>query len=174
LRDLTIPRKFRLLFKKPFGKVIKGRGLKLAEEVKEMIKDEKVIAVGEIATRSVLKAGLHLDLAIVNFKTMKKLNKDATWSGRKTIKAKNPAGVITKDLWDKIGSAIDKKGMAIVVEGEEDPAVLPCILEADWDSVILYGRPSEGIVFIKVTEEEKERASMILKFIGAMQKSTFS
>ncbi len=63
---------------------------------------------------------------------------------------KNPQGMITAQLWESIRESIDD-GNIIVVEGEEDLAVIPCILEADWDDVVVYGQPDEGIVFINIT-----------------------
>ena len=68
----------------------------------------------------------------------------------------NPAGVITDELIDvlidSINHATSDNPVIIVVEGEEDLAVLPCILNAPKDTMILYGQPKEGVVLVKVNE----------------------
>lgn len=38
----------------------------------------------------------------------------------------------------------------ILVDGEEDLAVLPCILTAPSGSLVLYGQPGEGLVVCEV------------------------
>ncbi|MFQ6137349.1 MAG: GTP-dependent dephospho-CoA kinase family protein [Candidatus Hydrothermarchaeales archaeon] len=165
MKDLKLPEELRPLFKKPFGKVLKGRGLKPAKEAKHLIQDEKVIVVGDTTLRNIKEVGIEPSLAIVDLKTKrKKIDYDVG----SAVKVKNPPGTITSELWDAIRETIED-GKVIVIDGEEDLAVLPCILEAGWNDVILYGQPDEGIVFIRVTEEVKEKASMILKFMEVMQ-----
>jgi hypothetical protein len=81
--------------------------------------------------------------------------------------------MISKDLWDKIHEGLEEEGSLILVKGEEDLAVLPCIIEADWDSVVLYGQPDEGIVYVKVTEEKKFDAGTIIKMMMDREKWQF-
>ena len=47
-----------------------------------------------------------------------------------------------------------KTGNPVIIEvkGEEDLAVLPCILNAPKDTFILYGQPKEGVVLVCVNE----------------------
>jgi len=44
----------------------------------------------------------------------------------------------------------------IFVRGEEDLAALPAILLAPEGSVVLYGQPDEGVVFVSITKSKKE------------------
>ncbi|MFH1774284.1 MAG: DUF359 domain-containing protein [Methanobacteriota archaeon] len=163
MRDLKLPEEFRGIFKKPFGEVYKGEGLKPAQEIKSKLRGEKVIIVGDMTLRNMLAVGVKPSLAVVDLKTKRSVEMPAT--GKDVFEARNPPGMITQDLWDKIHKAIEKDGSVVLVEGEEDLAVLPCILEADWDAAVLYGQPDEGIVFVKVTEDKKTEASMILKLL---------
>ncbi|MFQ5887391.1 MAG: GTP-dependent dephospho-CoA kinase family protein [Candidatus Hydrothermarchaeales archaeon] len=165
MKDLILPEELRPLFKKPFGKLLKGKGLKPAEEVKSLIKGGRVIVIGDETYKNIRKVGIEPSLGIVDFKVKRKRIEGDIEGG---IRVKNPQGMITAELWDAIRESIDDKQI-IVVEGEEDLAVIPCILEADWDDVVLYGQPDEGIVFINITEEVKEKASMYLKFMEVMQ-----
>ena len=172
MKDLTVSEEIRSLLKKPFGKVFKGKDLKPAEEIKRNLKGEKVIVVGDVTLKNILAVGIRPSLAVIDLKTKREIKENSVFN-EKVAKTKNPPGMITTDLWDKIHESMDKKGSLIVVDGEEDLAVLPCILEADWDSVVLYGQPDEGIVLVKVTEEKKFDAGTIIKMIKDQEKWKF-
>ncbi len=165
MKDLILPEKLRPLFKKPFGKLLKGKGLTPAKKVRDLIGDGRVIVVGDETYKNLRSVGVEPSLVIVDLKVKRK---DITADVKQDIRVKNPPGILTSKLWDAIRESIDD-GKIIVVEGEEDLAVIPCILEADWDDVVVYGQPDEGIVFINITEEVKEKASMYLKFMEVMQ-----
>lgn len=164
MRDLVIPREFRSLFKKPFGQLFRGDGLEAARKVKKELRDERVIVVGDVTLRNMLALGVKPDLAILDLRTEREKQEKQTLEGR-VVKVRNPAGTITEELWESVHEAVEKPGTTILVDGEEDLAVLPCILEADWDTVILYGQPGEGIVLVRVNEEKKLEAGMILKVL---------
>jgi uncharacterized protein (UPF0218 family) len=164
MQDLSIPKDLRPLFKKPFGELLQGKGLEAARKVKRMLKGEKLIVVGDVTLQNMLAVGVKPDLAIVDLKTKRKDEIESSVGGR-VIKARNPAGTIAGELWEQIQAGLENPGTTILVDGEEDLAVLPCIMEADWDTVILYGQPDEGIVYVKVDEENKMKAGMILKLL---------
>jgi len=48
------------------------------------------------------------------------------------------------------------------VDGEEDLAVIPCVLMAPEGSLILYGQPGEGVVLVE-TDKVKETAKATTK-----------
>ena len=50
----------------------------------------------------------------------------------------------------------------IKVSGEEDLAVLPAVLLAPLNSLVLYGQPRKGIVVIKVTEKKKKEIKKVI------------
>lgn len=164
MRDLLIPKELRSIFKKPFGTLYAGNGLEAAEKVKEELKDEKLIIVGDVTLKNMLAVGVKPSLAIIDLKTKREI-KEVQELGGSVVEARNPAGMISKELWDRIHEAVEKPGTLILVDGEEDLAVLPCVIEADWDTVILYGQPDEGIVLVRVDEEKKLEAGMILKVL---------
>lgn len=170
MRDLVIPRELRSLFKKPFGDLYTGEGLEAARKVKKELgvgkgeAREKLIIVGDVTLKNMLALGVKPDLAILDYKTERNKEEIQELEGE-VIKVRNPPGTISGELWNSIHEGIEKPGSVILVEGEEDLAVLPCILEADWDTVILYGQPGEGIVLIRVDEEKKLEAGMILKVL---------
>ena len=164
MKDLLVPPELSGVFKKPFGELYPGEGLTPAKKIKSMLKDKKLVIVGDITLRNMLAVGVTPHLAIVDLKSRRKKEKGTKLEGT-IVKVVNPPGMISKDLWDKIHEAIEKSGTTILVDGEEDLAVLPCIIEADWDTVILYGQPDEGIVYVHVNEETKLEAGIILKVL---------
>lgn len=166
MKDLRLPKELRGIFKKPFGEVYRGKGLKPAQEIKSRLKGEKVIVVGDMTLKNMLAVGVKPNLAVVDLKTKRSIEMPAV---ENVFKARNPPGMITSDLWNKIHEAIEVDGSVVLIEGEEDLAVLPCVLEADWGTVVLYGQPDEGIVFIKVDENKKIEAGMVLKLLLSSQ-----
>jgi hypothetical protein len=85
------------------------------------------------------------------------------------LNAENPPGTITKDLWETIDRAISssknsKKNFLIVVEGEEDLAVLPSIILAPKNTVLMYGQPNQGLVVVEVEKLKKKAEELINKF----------
>ena len=101
MKDLTVSKEIRPLLKKPFGKVYKGKDLKPAEEIKADLKGEKVIVVGDVTLKNILAVGIRPSLAIIDLKTKRNIKEDSAFK-EKTVKAKNPPGMITKELWDEI------------------------------------------------------------------------
>lgn len=114
-------------------------------------KDDFIISVGDVTTRNLIDSGLHPNLGIIdNFIQRKEsdtnLNYDTT-----VLKCLNPAGTLTDSLWETIEKVLDSNNSGnylIVVEGEEDLAVLPCILMCPKEAKILYGQPNEGVVLV--------------------------
>ena len=55
----------------------------------------------------------------------------------------------------------------ICIDGEEDLAVLPLVMEAPLGSLVFYGQPGVGVVSIHVNKDSKKMVAEILsKFEG--------
>jgi len=54
----------------------------------------------------------------------------------------------------------------IVVDGEEDLAVLPCVITAPPGTVVLYGQPGEGVVLCEVDKFKDIAEEFMDKFKG--------
>ena len=110
------------------------------------------------------------DLGIIDHRIQRKDHNYDIIRTENILEADNPAGTITENLWETIEEAIsltlkDSEKRIIVVEGEEDLAVLPCLLIAPEDAVILYGQPNEGLVFVNVCEG-KDKAERLMTFFN--------
>lgn len=159
MKDLKLPLKVRPLLKEPLGMLVKGKGLEAVKKVKEIIKNKRVIVVGDVTLKNLLEIGVMPNLKILDFRVKREDKKIVDIKDE--IKVKNPPGTISRELQEAIKSNINEDA-TILIDGEEDLAVLPCIVEADKDSTILYGQPNEGIVVVEVNPEMKEKARKIL------------
>lgn len=164
MRDLKLPEEMRAALKKPFGTLIKGDGKVAAGSVKEMLSGERTIVVGDASYENLKSVGVKPHLAILDF--MVKRQPYKKYPAKVTVK--NPAGFITSGLWETIAKNLESGGI-IGVEGEEDLAVIPAVLEADFGDVVLYGQPDEGMVYIKVDEDIKQKVAVLLKIMESMQ-----
>lgn len=85
------------------------------------------------------------------------------------VKSINPPGTITQNLWETIEKsielAVNGDNQLIIVDGEEDLAVLPCILLAPDDAIVLYGQPNEGLVVLNVSDLRIKAQKLLDGFI---------
>ena len=151
-------------FKAPLGKLYIE-----FEDAIPMIKEANfLISVGDQTTKNLVDNDLVPDLGIIDHRIQRKDHNYDIIRTENILEADNPAGSITENLWETIESAIsstleDSENRIIVVEGEEDLAVLPCLLVAPEDAVVLYGQPNEGLVFVNVCEG-KDRATKLMTY----------
>lgn len=150
----VLPTRYREEFRKPLGEIF--------TDIKDIsLKERRVIVVGDVTFWNLKKRGVSPFLAVVDLRTQRKRMK---LNLRGTIKVKNPPGNITMELWESIREGM-KSGGIIVVEGEEDLAVIPCILEGRSGDIILYGQPNRGVVKVEINKESKEIARKLLNLM---------
>ncbi|MBQ3472796.1 MAG: GTP-dependent dephospho-CoA kinase family protein [Methanobrevibacter sp.] len=136
-----------------------------------MIKEASfLISVGDQTTKNLVDNDLIPNLGIIDNRIQRKDHNYDIIRTENILNADNPAGTITENLWETIEGAIsltldDGENRIIVVKGEEDLAVLPCLLIAPEDAVILYGQPNEGLVFVNVCEG-KGKAERLMTFFN--------
>ena len=153
-------------FKAPLGKLYPE-----FEDAISLIKEANfLISVGDQTTKNLVDIDLIPDLGIIDHRIQRKDHNYDIIRTENILEADNPAGTITENLWETIEKAIsltleDNEKRIIVVEGEEDLAVLPCLLIAPEDAVILYGQPNEGLVFVNVCEG-KDKAERLMTFFN--------
>jgi cytidyltransferase-like protein len=176
--SLILPSLQRHHFRRPFDTLLVGSQncLHLAglQAKKLLIKNPPflTIAVGDIATMSLLQQHLPLNLAIVDLKTKRRplFNNIAKLGLSSTVQhfALNPPGQITPQLVASLNRTLNlllnhPACQTILVNGEEDLAVLPAILLSPLNTVIFYGQPNKGLVYIRVTEASKQKALTLLQ-----------
>ena len=151
--------------KKPLGQLYPD----FEDAIDEIKSSEFLISVGDATFSNLTKYELYPNIGIIdNLIQRKNYNHDVIRADH-ILKANNPAGYITDDLWETIGQALElsDNGECYVIEvaGEEDLAVLPCILMANPETTILYGQPNEGLVLLKVSDTFTKAQKLINGFI---------
>jgi GTP-dependent dephospho-CoA kinase len=150
---LILPEEHRRLFKEPFGILYPT-----IEEVLPNLKTGAVYAVGDVVTHNLQKNGIIPAVAIVDGYTMRSPCRKMPEMTANRIRVKNPAGCLTDDLMHALDQAVAHPPVTIMVDGEEDLAVIPMVIAAPLGSIVLYGQPHEGVVLRTVTRNAKQTA----------------
>lgn len=154
---LKLTDEVRSFAKKPFGHVFNDVNLAVRG-------NEFLVCVGDIVTITTLKAGFKPNIIVFDGRSLRReidsVDEIRCLSiGYDELIAKNPAGCITEDLvecvYRAIRLALKGRNVRILVEGEEDLAVMPFVALLPSGSVILYGQPNEGVVRVDVNDERK-------------------
>lgn len=175
--NLHLSEELRSALRKPLGKVLNS--------IPEKTQGDKIITIGDITTKKFNEKNINQFLSIIDFQVKRQKMfssiSDLGFEEIKAVKVKNPAGTITPDLFKAIiGAFKSKKRQIILVEGEEDLAVLPTIIAAPLGFKIYYGQPAglasesvaggpdEGLVEVEVTEKVKEKTyEFLIRFSQA-------
>lgn len=75
---------------------------------------------------------------------------------------KNEPGTIQKESWGAIKNAFNKL-TNLCVDGEEDLLVIPAVLEAKNNDLVVYGLPNKGICLLETTPALKKQFRAFLK-----------
>ena len=141
---------------------------RVAQRLRE-IRPPKVITVGDVTTQTILRAGFQPDVMIVDGIT-KRGPFEGSFEASRRFLVYNPAAAIYPETWSAIATGLNSEGTSlVVVDGEEDLMGFPAVLLAPAGSVVLYGQPDVGIVWIPVTEENKQLADGLLRAMPVIE-----
>lgn len=167
-----LPVELRPRLKKPYGKLYPGDHPSVVDQIKTRLDESFVIAVGDVTTYNLFKAGVRPRLCLIDQYTKRTaVSKTIAAVTSRTdyvnLYVQNPAGMISSEIVIAIKEALSSpdKHICICVDGEEDLATLPVIALCDVGSFVLYGQPDEGLVCVQVTEEKKTEMKEMLKLI---------
>ena len=151
-------------FKKPLGILYSS----FDDAINDIKQVQFLISVGDATTKNLVENNIYPRISIIdNLIQRKNHNYKITYTDN-ILNAKNPPGTITDNLWETIDLALKNikhvKHQLIVVDGEEDLAVLPCILMAPNKAVVLYGQPNEGLVFVNVNSVRNKADKLVKLF----------
>lgn len=158
-----LPQELRSELKEPLGKLYRSLSDVRVDE------ESFLITVGDVTTSNALKHGLKPDISIIDNRIQRRASDQDLKDTAEVIRAENPPGTVTRSLWSSIETAIREssssgKRFMIIVDGEEDLAVLPSILLAPPGTTVLYGQPNEGVVLVKADETFRRAEELIKKF----------
>ena len=152
--------------KAPLGQLLTGVPGETMVKLKLLIERDRppvVITVGDIVSTETLKAGIPVNLRIVDYRSMREPVPRMSFPTENTYWAKNSAGGITMEAWQAVKRALEYGEAVVVVDGEEDLLALPAIVESPNYAFVVYGQPSEGVVVVTVSSAMKKDVSAILK-----------
>jgi len=167
-RTLSMPQSVAAALRKPFGVLFaEPNAARKAEAFLEKTKPVFIATVGDATFRNLSKLGITPRLAVVDAFELRTVCGLPTTLAKRRVVVQNPAGKIAPALVAAIKKSVGctvsgGKPSAIVVNGEEDLAVLPVVLALPLNSVVLYGQPKKGLVAVAVDVLVKERAVRLL------------
>ncbi|WP_321112012.1 GTP-dependent dephospho-CoA kinase family protein [Halorussus salinisoli] len=172
---VTLPAEMRGELKEPMGPVFTDAESLLSEV------DGQLVAVGDVVTYHLERAGVVPDVAVVDGLTKREEVADEVAEGvarlggeSREVHVENPAGAISRGLVEALRAAIaDPEPTVLVVEGEEDLVTLPAIVAAPLGASVVYGQPDQGMVHARVTEEAKAEMRELLKRMDGDSEALF-
>lgn len=143
---LYLPPECRGLFKQPFGPLFSE-----FPDLLPLLRDRMVCTVGDVVTHSAFSSGLQPAVSVIDGITKRSEYRSIAELPQNILRVRNPAGTITDELICVLSQAVESPPSLIMVEGEEDLAVLPLIRLLPDGALVLYGQPNEGVVLCEVT-----------------------
>ena len=159
---MHLPEDLRDSLKKPLGILIKDSDTTKENILKNIPQNSFIISVGDATTEKLIRYGITPSLQIIDGleKRFKRIIPSSTTTT--TFSCHNPPAQITEESLDVIKKALQVPPARIIVIGEEDLLVLPvCVLTPE-NSVVLYGQPNEGLVFVRINSEIRNKAKSII------------
>lgn len=170
--SLLLPKKLRTRLRRPFGELVENADFgKRARKILTNQQSTPLISVGDIVTELLARQKMAMDVAVIDlFVERKKMFAAPTALGLSSQMALTPAtnkagevsGVLAQVIREVMEKALADTPQVVLVEGEEDLAVLPVVLEAPLGALVMYGQPGDGVVVVEVTEEKKQEAYELL------------
>jgi len=121
----------------------------------------------------VMKRGIVPDLSIYDGMTERReMTEFASFvknKGWEETVVRNEAGTITAELIAAVRNALNGKKEIIRVEGEEDLAVIPCILLSPEGTNIIYGWPGKGMKLIATDENIRKKALRLMEMTEELE-----
>jgi uncharacterized protein (UPF0218 family) len=156
-KTYILPEELKGKLRRVWGIPIFGKKKEVKEKFEKFLKKgkfKKIITVGDYCSLS-LSSNVKIFDGKIKRRRIKKI---LPYS----LKCKNPKGTIQKEVWQIIKRAI-KENKNVFVEGEEDLLVIPSVLLAPKNSLVVYGLPKKGICAIKVDQKMKKKIKNLLK-----------
>ena len=149
---LVLPSEHRGLFKQPFGTLFPE-----FSDIVPMLCGRLLCTVGDVVTHSALSRGIIPSVGVIDGLTMRSPYLAMPEISHHILRVKNPAGTITDELTATLAEAVASAPCVIMVDGEEDLAVLPLIRLLPDGALVVYGLPNQGVTRSEVTSAPRLR-----------------
>jgi uncharacterized protein (UPF0218 family) len=163
--DYVLTPNLRRKLKHPLGRFFPSVDVRGEEFLALVTRSLLVVTVGDRVTETLQETtGRSPDVFVVDGMERRAPREIPRVAHGSTLKAKNPAGRITRAARSAMKRAFaGKKPVMVLIEGEEDLLTIPAVIEAPLGTVVFYGQPMEGVVAVEVDERSKARARDILR-----------
>jgi GTP-dependent dephospho-CoA kinase len=163
--DYVLTPYLRRKLKKPLGRLFRSVDVRGDEFLALATGSSLLVAVGDRVTETLQETtGRPPDVFVVDGMERRTAREIPRVAHGPTVKARNPAGRVTKSAISAIRWAFaGEKPVMVLIDGEEDLLVIPAVIEAPVGAVVFYGQPLEGVVAVEVDERSKENARGILR-----------
>lgn len=148
--------------KRPFGKIVKNN--------KMLSTKANIITIGDASTLKFNSLQIRRRLSVVDFligrrKIYSSLYELGFKFSNPSVIVRNSPGQISNSLILEIARRLRSRmsDQVILVEGEEDLAVICATLLAPIPSTVFYGQPKKGLVMVEVDIKAKNRLCELLK-----------
>jgi uncharacterized protein (UPF0218 family) len=166
--DYFLTPELRRKLKKPLGRLFPAMDVRGEEFLALVATSPFVVAVGDRVTETVQETtGRSPDVFVVDGMERRSVREIPHIAHGPTLKAKNPAGGITKAALIAMKKAFaGEKPAMVLIDGEEDLLTIPAVIEAPLGAVVFYGQPLEGVVAVIVDEQSKATAREVLRMMS--------
>ncbi|MFA7199637.1 MAG: GTP-dependent dephospho-CoA kinase family protein [Methanoculleus sp.] len=126
-----------------------------------------MITVGDVVSLTVREHGILPLLAVYDGYTERREETGfaalVRREGLAEVAVANPAGTITSALDEAVQNALAGRSAKIIrVDGEEDLALLPCVLYAPDGALVVYGWPGRGMKAVTTDGASRRKAGQML------------
>ena len=161
---MKLPENLRKQLKIPLGDLIKEEDVNKENILSKISPESIVISVGDKTTENMILFGVIPQIQVIDgLEKRNQRNIPIDKTIRTELTCKNPSGEITEESIQTIQNAFScEHPVRIIVKGEEDLLVIPVCIFAPENSIVMYGQPNEGLVFVHVTPEMQAKVQKIL------------
>lgn len=164
-RDLRLPESAREEFKEPLGREMDET------ELDNINAQTCFITVGDVVSLTFRRHGVRPLLSVYDGSTERREMTDfaklVEGEGKEVVR--NPAGTITAEMADAVRRGIGGEPDLIRVEGEEDLALLPCLIHAPDGAVVVYGMPGRCMMAVTTDGAVRKRVTELVAKMEVME-----
>ena len=163
---MKLPDSLRDQLKIPLG-ILLPIGQDNKENIQKYLSDNSyIITVGDRTTEKMIEFDLIPSLQIIDGLEKREKRNFPKLGNAFELTIDNPAAEITLQSIEIIKKAFTMNSpVRLTVNGEEDLLVLPVCIHAPENSVVLYGQPNKGLVFVQITTEIRNKAQTLLNLM---------
>ncbi len=161
LKSYVVPESLRGKFKETHGKIVRSYS--------EIDYDyKKLITIGDFVSYKAITSGVNPDMLVYDGKT-KRSEKDSVrkkaldeYKMDSTVIIRNDPGTISEEAMEFFKNYKFDMRVKVFVKGEEDMLSVLAVLYAPIGSMVVYGIPDIGMTCVKVDDDIKEKARLLL------------